>query len=181
MISDNVINKYIRDVIVLIVDDATYLVVKADQNAPRPSGPYCTIKVLASRSESLEEISYSDDGLTDSKIESRAMRSILVSFNFFKSGIDTHDPFYVASLCRQALVRDSMNESLSANGLGLAKRSQVKNMTFELDSGFEERASFTASFNFVDIDSDIYTTIGTVEIAGSYNYESRTEDYDITV
>lgn len=181
MTSDDTINKYIREVLRVIINDPSYLVIKADQNAPRPETPYCTVKVLGSKSASLEETSYEDSGATGSEMTSRAMRSILVSFNFFKSGIEAHDPFYVALLCRQALSRDSINELLGSKGLGLAKRGSVRNLTFELDNGFEERASFTATFNYVDIDSDISNTIGTVDISGSYKYETRTEDYDLTV
>lgn len=182
MTSDDTINKDLRSILRLIINDVSYKVIQADQNAPRPLTPYCTVKVLGSRTVSLEETSYEDSGATGSQITSRAMRSILVSFNFFKrDSLVTHDPFYMAGLCRQALVRNSINELLGSKGLGTVKRSQVKNLTFELDNGFEERASFTATFNFVDIDSDIYTTIGTVEIDGSYTYESRTEDYDIIV
>lgn len=181
MTSDNTINEYIRNALVQIVDDKTYLVIKGDQNAPRNNTPYCTVKINASKPVSLEEFSSKDEGLTDSEVTSKAMRSILVSFNFFKNGADTHDPFYVAGLCRQALARNSICEMLNSNGLGLANRSQVKNMTFQLDSGFEERAGFTATFNFVDIDSEIITTINTASATGEYQYNGRVEPLVISI
>lgn len=181
MTSDDTINEYIREVLEVIINDKDYLVIKADQNSPRKKQPYCTVKVLASRSASYEEFSYADNGDTDSEITSKVMRNILVSFNFFKNGSEEHDPFYVAGLCRQALNRETINSQLNSNGLGLATRSQVKNMTFELDNGFEERANFTATFNYVDTDSEIITTISTADMEGEYQINGRVEPLEIGV
>jgi len=170
MTSDDTINEFIRGALEEIISDSSYLVIKADQNSPRPKVPYCTVKVMASRSRSLEEFSEENEGLTDIRITSKVMRNILVSFNFFKSGSVAHDPFYVAGLCRQALSRSKICSKLNTDGLGLAKRSQIRNLTFELDNGFEERANFTATFNYVDTDSEIITTISTVSVNGDYQY-----------
>lgn len=181
MTSDDTINKYLRDVLVLIINDPTYLVIKADQNSPRREEPYCTIKVMASKSMSLEEYSEADEGLTDSRITSKVMRNIRVSFNFFKNGAVEHDPFYVAGLCRQGLSRRTIGDALKVNGLGLATRSQVQNLTFKLDNGFEERAKFVATFNYVDTDSELITTIETVETIGEYHINGRIETYEIDI
>lgn len=181
MTSDNTINEYIREALELIINDKEYLVIKADQNSPRKTLPYCTVKIMASRPNSWEEFSHKDINETESEVTSKVMRSILVAFNFFKNGTDEHDPFYVAGLCRQALNRNTISSKLNSDGLGLATRSQVKNMTFELDNGFEERANFTATFNFVDTDSEIITTISTVEVEGDYHINGRTETLDINV
>lgn len=181
MTSDDTINTYIRDALVGIINDREYLVIKADQNAPRRKQPYCTVKIMASKPVSWEEFSREDINLTDTKITSKVQRSILVSFNFFKNGVDEHDPFYVAGLCRQALNRNSVSSQLNSNGLGLAVRSQVKNLTFELDNGFEERANFTATFNFVDTDSEIITTISTVDTLGDYHINGRIEPLNIDI
>lgn len=181
MISDDTINKYIRDVLVTIIDDPTYLVIKADQKSPRKDTPYCTVKVMASKSSSLEEFSEVDEGLTEVRSTTKAMRNVLVSFNFFKQGVVEHDPFYVAGLCRQALARQSICEALDVNGLGLATRSQVKNLTFNLDSVFEERAGFNATFNLVDTDSELLNTIGEVIISGKAQINGREENMDIII
>ena len=181
MTSDDTINKYIRDVLVKLIDDASYLVIKADQNSPRRKEPYCTVKVMASKSASLEEYSWKDDGVSDTEITSKAMRSVLVYFNFFKNGALTHDPFYVAGLCRQGLSRQTVCSDLNVNGLGLSTRSQVRNTTFQLDSGFEERATVTASFNFVDTDSEIITTVESAEVIGTYEINGKVEDLDIQI
>lgn len=175
MTSDEKLNEYIREALELIIDDSSYLVIKADQNSPRKNQPYCTVKVISSRPASLEEDDYLDSGETSTLLSSKAMRSVLVSFNYFKNGAEKHDPFYVAGLCRQALNRFSITSMLIENGLGLATRSQVRNMTFELDNGFEERANFTATFNFVDEDSEITTTINTANASGEYQINGRTE------
>jgi hypothetical protein len=179
MTSDDTINEYIRDALNLIINDPSYLVIKADQNSPRKNQPYCTVKVISSRTKSYEEFSNENIGETNTEITSKVSRNILVSFNFFKNGTPEHDPFYVAGLCRQALNRFSINSQLNSNGLGLATRSQVKNMTFELDSGFEERANFTATFNYVDIDSEETTTIATAGITGEYHINGRVEPLQV--
>lgn len=179
MTSDNVINTYIREAIELIVNDSSYQVIQADQNAPRPKKSYCTIKVLASKSSSLEEFSHVDEGDYDSLQTTKAMRSIMVSFNFYKNNVAEHDPFYIAGLCRQGLNRESITAKLNSDGLGLSSRSSIKNNTFELDNGFEERASFTAHFNFVDEDSEVVTTISTVSVEGEYHINGRTETFTI--
>jgi hypothetical protein len=181
MTSDDKINGYIREALELIINDSKYLVIKADQNAPRKTLPYCTVKIMASRSSSWDDFSHKGINETETEITSKAMRSILVSFNFFKNDTEEHDPFYVAGLCRQALNRNTISSKLNSDGLGLATRSQVKNMTFELDNGFEERANFTATFNFVDTDSEIITTISTVEAEGEYHINGRVESLDINV
>ncbi len=181
MTSDDTINKYLRDVLVYIIDDVDYLVIKADQNSPRPKVPYCTVKITSSRSASLEEFSFADEGLTDSKITTKAMRTLRVAFDFFKKDVEDHDPFYVAGLCRQALSRLGITSMLSLKGLGLAIRSQVKNLTFELDNGFEERAHFIATFNFVDIDEEVTTTINAVEVTGEYQSNGRIEPMVIDI
>lgn len=181
MTSDDTINAYIRKALESIINDSEYLVIKADQNSPRKKQPYCTVKVMASRPVSWEEFSNLDVNESDSEVTSKVMRSILVSFNFFKNDTETNDPFYVAGLCRQALNRNTISSQLNKDGLGLASRSQVKNLTFELDNGFEERASFTATFNFVDTDSEVITTISTVNATGEYHINGRVEPLDIDV
>lgn len=181
MTSDDKINEFIREALEKIINDKDYLVIKADQNAPRKEQPYCTVKIMASRPSSWEEFSHKDVNETDSELTSKAMRSILVSFNFFKNNGEEHDPFYVAGLCRQALNRQTISSQLNSNGLGLANRSQVKNLTFELDNGFEERANFTATFNYVDTDSEIITTISTVEAKGEYHINGRVETLELNI
>lgn len=181
MTSDDTINTFIREALVKIINDKEYLVIKADQNSPRKKQPYCTVKIMVSKPVSWEEFSHKDISISDSEITSKVMRSIRVNFNFYKNGLDEHDPFYVAGLCRQALNRNTVSSMLNNNGLGLATRSQVKNLTFELDNGFEERANFTATFNYVDTDSEIITTISTVETSGEYQLNGRIESLDINI
>lgn len=178
MTSDDKINEYIREALEVIIDNEDYFVIKADQNAPRPNASYCTVKITASKSSSLEEYSEIASGLTDNEASTKSMRSIRVAFNFFKND-DISDPFYMANLCRQALARYTIIEQLERNGLGLGKRGSVKNLTFELDSGFEERAQFIAEFNYVDTDSEVITTISTVSIEGEYQSNGRIETFDI--
>ncbi len=119
MTSDDTINAYIRTAVETIVDDSSYKVIKADQNAPRPKYPYCTVKVLDSVAMSYEEFSKEDYGDTQVQYTSKASRNIMVSFNFFKGSSDEHDSFYIAGLVRQALNRRTICSALGKNGLGL--------------------------------------------------------------
>lgn len=181
MTSDDTINEYIREAIELIINDKDYYVIKADQNKPRKNKPYCTVKITASKSMSLEEYSDTNSGVANVNSTSKVMRNIRVSFDFFKNGLSANDPFYYAGLCRQALARQTILSKLNGDGLGLATRSQVKNMTHALDNGFEERANFIATFNYVDIDSEELSTIDSVAIGGNYQYKNNSDDFNIGI
>lgn len=174
MISEDAINKSVRDAINLIVDDKNYMVIQAEQNAPRPKDPHCTVHVQTILTDSLEE--WEEEDTVDDQVISRmkAMRRAMISLKFFYG-----TPYNYASLIKQGLMRRSITSFLSTQGLGLGPRSAIRNETSQLENGFEERAGMDVFFSFVETDSEIIGTIGTANVEG--NVESDSGDNTLTV
>lgn len=163
MIDESALNKSIRDAINLIVNDASYLVIQSEQEAPRPDEPHCTVRVLSILTDSLEQ--WAEEDTVDDNVIShtKAMRRAMVSLKFFY-GV----PYNYASLVRQGLMRRSITSFLSTQGLGLGKRSAIRNETSKLENGFEERAGMDVYFSLVETDSEVIGTIETFEVTGEY-------------
>lgn len=163
MITEEIVNKAIRNAIELIIDDSDYLVIRENQRAKRPNDPYTTVKILDFQPMSLEDRGYTD-GDDDSVTENTAM-----SYNAFVGIKSFRDGSYGKGLqIRKGLARSSIIDYLNSLGLGLAQRTSVRNETFDLEDGYEERSGFNVYFNVVETDSDTITSIGAVDIDGEY-------------
>lgn len=172
MISEQELNEYIRQITEKIIDDTkAYDVIIAEQNAPRPNIPYCTVHIMNIMPVMLEDFETVDEG-ENVIITSKSLSKVFVSFKFYKSMT-----IQQASLVRQGLARDSIQSLLQSFGLGLADRSVVRNETAKLENGFEDRAGFDAYFHLVVEDKDTVGTINTAEASGEY--QSNGKSYPI--
>ncbi len=161
MIDESALNKSVRDTINLIVGDSKYPVIEADQNAPRPPLPHCTVKILNIKTDSLEEWEEENTETNLVTLKSRSMRRAMVSLKFFYGS-----PYNKASLVKQGFIRQSILLFLTSQKLGLGKRTSVRNENSPLENGYEKRAGFDVYFSFVEHDSEVLGTIGEIEITG---------------
>jgi len=162
MLLEEAINQLLRTIINTIVDDAEFMAIRAQQNAPRPSGSYATVHVSTDTSVGWEEFKEENEG-EDIRISSSGSREIMVSINFFRDNAKDY-----ARKTRTGFVRTTVTELLNSAALGVNRRSEVRGLSEVIDSSWEQRAQFDLILNAVGNDSELITTINAVTINGEY-------------
>lgn len=177
MIPSDTINKFIRDTINLLLEDASYSIKAKQTGAPRPQGSYADVDVTLDLSLGWEQRILVDNGSDDDLTENiTGMREITVSTNFYRDlSVDN------ARKVRTGLFRESIQQLFSAAGLGLISRSEVREISEPLENGWEERAQFDIVLSAVGTDSDIIRSILSVDMAGQYQIHGLTYNFNIEV
>ena len=176
MILEETINKLIRDTINLVLSVPGYAI-KAKQNAPRPTGSYASVDFISDRNIGWEQHELVDN-LIDLDITENisGLREITISIDFFRdSSID------YSRKVRTALVRQSVQELFSAAGVGLVKRTEVREISEPLENGWEERSQFDLTLSAVGTDLDIIKSIQSVEISGDAQFNGNSYNTIIEV
>ena len=164
MLDLEAINKAVRDCIVLIADDNEYTVIKAFQDAPRPSGQYASVHIGNTKKiGNPNVVRGTDKTIIDLPTELQNAYEVYVDVNFYRSG-----SFNMAQKVHDALWRDSVLEILASAGIGLGKYNEVKNLPTPLQSGWEERAMFDLTLHVVSSDSETVTSLESASVAGVY-------------
>jgi hypothetical protein len=159
---EEAINKLVRDITSTIINDSNFISIRAQQNAPRPSGSYASVHVTSDKSIGWEEFKTENEG-EDVRISSSGMREIMISINFFRENAKDY-----ARKVRNGFVRTTVNEILTAAGLGLTRRSDVRGLSSVVDTKWEQRAQFDLTLSAVGNDSELITTINAVTINGEF-------------
>ena len=174
MILEEALNKLVRDIIndVLIIPGYT---IKAKQNAPRPTGSYADVDFLTDTGIGWEQRNKVDNIADPDITESiSGARQISLSIGFYRTNSMDN-----ARSVRTAFFRQSVIEILSASGIGLVSRSQVRDISEPLENGWEERAQFDIVLSAVGTDVSIVRSILTVSIDG--DFETRGKSIPINV
>ncbi len=175
MILQETINKLLRDVTNLILATPDYTIKAKQKDAPRPLGSYGDVDFVSGSDLGWEQRSFEDnigdDDLTETII---GMREIMMSLNFYRD-----DAINNARSVRTGLIRESIQTLFRTADIGLTRRSEVREISESLESGWEERAQFDIVLSAVGTDTDIVKSILTVDIAGEF--QSRGLEYNFTI
>lgn len=177
MILEETMNKFIRDIINLIIEEAGFAI-KGKQSAPRPITPYATVEFLSDTAIGWEQIEREDEADPSTKIKHdyTGAREIMFSLNFLKtSAIDN------ARKVRIGLVRESIVDLFHNVDMGIGIRSQVRDISNALEGTWEERAQFDLTLNAVGRDTDIIESIGSLDIDAEYQARGLKYNYNIEV
>lgn len=165
------LNKFMRDIIDQIIGTAGFAI-KAQQpqspeqqSAPRPEGLYASVHIVSINKVGWEEETFENQPDPDLDLVStrQGWREILYSLNFYRT-----NSMDAALAVQIGLMRNSVLESITAVKLGLGQRSDVRDISEALDSGWEERAQFDVTMTTVASDTDIVTAIEEVNIDGRF-------------
>jgi len=153
-------------------------VIIADQNAPRPADPYTIIKIVDIGTAGVEFSAFENQtGADIDLIETvTAPRDLLVSFNCYFANAMTR-----VNKLRLLLTSTASLASLKAANLGLARRSEVRDMVSVVDGLFEERGQFDVNLYAIDSETIITNTIQAVEIEGEIQDGVNSFDLEINV
>ena len=174
MILEETLNKLIRDTVNLVLDIPDYAI-KAKQDGPRPTGSYCDVDFLSDTSIGWEQRNLVDN-IADPDIEESitGARQIVMSLGFYRD-----DSMDNARRVRTALYRQSVKDLFRAADIGLASRSEIRDISEVLENAWEKRSQFDIVLNAVGTDVDIIRSILAVSISG--NFETRGKSIPINV
>ena len=104
------------------------------------------------------------------------MGSVIKSINFFRESAGDN-----ARLVRTALVRESIQSLFRTAKIGLATRSEVRELSDELENGWEERFQFDITLSLIGDDAEIVTSICSADLSGEFQSEGTTNSFNIEV
>jgi hypothetical protein len=82
---------------------------------------------------------------------------------------------------RIGLVRESIQSLFSSAGVGLASRSEVRDIDSPTDDGWEERSQFDLVLNTVATDQDIVRSIQAIDMASEFQYRGLKYNFNTEV
>jgi hypothetical protein len=177
MILEETINKLIRDTVDLLLASPGYTIKAKQKDAPRPTGDYGDVDFVTDTGVGWEQFKY-ENRQQDSDLDgtSEGMREIMMSVSFYRdSSIDN------ARKVHQGLVRESVQSLFRAGGIGLIRRSEVRQISEALENGWEERAQLDVFLSAVGTDTDIVNSILAVDMAGEYQARGLIYNFNIEV
>ncbi len=173
--SEASLNKLIRDSVDEIVGISGYTVAAKQDDAPRAIGPYAEVDFVSDTMVGWEEFKNTDDS-SDVNRRAEGLRRIMYSISFFRD-----DAVDNSRLVRLGLVRNTIQSVWNRVNVKLNSRSDVREISFALNSGWEERSQFDLMLSVVDTDEDIVAAIESVSIDGKVEFGSKTFNVDIEV
>ncbi len=161
---EEIINKFLRDVINLILISPGYMKKANQYGAPRPIGEYGNIALLIKSTMGIDQSELVNNTADQDITENiKGVRASTMSANFYRgSAIDNADRV------RIGLRRQSIVEIFSSAGIGLGAVSDIRNIPEPISDGWEERAQMDIDLNYIDSDSDIIASILSVDMAGEF-------------
>lgn len=177
MILEDALNKLLRDTMNLILGISGYAIA-AKQDAPRPAGSYGDVDFVIDTGLGIEQHTLTDQSDPDLDIieDIQGLREITMSIGFYRdNAIDN------ARKVRTGLIRESIQELFRGAGVGLATRSEVREISEPLENGWEERAQFDIVLSAVGSDTDIIRSILSVNIEGEFQARGLVYNFDIEV
>ena len=177
MILEETLNKLIRDTVDLLLATPGYTIKAKQKDAPRPTGPYGAVDFINDTNIGWEQRTFNnnmgDDDLTETI---QGMREIMFSIDFYRD-----DSVDNSRRVRTGLIRKSIQELFRAADISLTSRSEVREISEPLASGFEERSQFDIVISAVGDDADIVRSILSVDIAGEVHSRGKKHNFNIEV
>lgn len=142
------------------------LSIVAQQNSPRPAEvPYSTVYLFNSLGIGWSFSTFVDEDAPGvDVVESvQGTRQLSFSFNFFRAGA-----FTTANKFRTLLCSSESLEFFKANGLGLATRGAIRDLSENITEAWEERAQVDIDFYVVDLETLIIRAIESLEMTAKF-------------
>ena len=177
MTPEETINKFLRDVVDLILSSPGFTIKAEQDGAPRPTGSYADIDFVTDTGLGWEEFN-SVDRIADEDIDvtSKGMRQIMMSVGFYRDlSVDNARKVHIG------IVRESIRELFGLAGLGLTRRSEVREISETLETSWEERAQLDIFLSSVSTDVDIVRSIASIDIAGEFQARGLSYAFNIGV
>lgn len=171
---EETLNKVVRDMINSILDIPDFAI-KAKQNAPRPSGSYASVDVSATKHVGWEESNFTNrmaDPDLDETITGH--REVMCSLQFYRSSAVDN-----GNAVRTGMIRTSIRDTLRASNLGIISRTEVREISEQLENGWEERAQLDIVLSAVGTDIDIVTSIEAAVVSG--DFQTRGKQIPLTI
>ena len=163
MIVEDTLNKLIRDIINDILGISDYAI-RAKQNSPRPEQAYADVNVNLITPIGWEEV-VNIDRTIDSDVNSfiSGYREVMYSIQFYFD-----DALSNAHKINIGIMRNSIQETIRAAGLGYTSKTAVRDISESLENGWEKRAQFDLVLSVIGTDQEIITSILTANIVGGF-------------
>lgn len=169
----------VETLLVGLFNDLTGLLfIVADQDAPRPSGTYGTIKISGIDRTGWDSVTFENEQAPAlDLVESiKGLRSLAISTNIFRDGA-MQSMLELNSLIHGSAAQQTMRVS----GLGLGERSTTRNLAELLDNQTEQRSQMDINFYVVNEAKLITAAVASVEITGEYQVGSKTTQITVEV
>lgn len=177
MILEETINKLLRDTVDLLLTSPDYTIKAKQKDAPRPQGDYADVNFISDIGVGWEQFEYQNrTNGSDLDSTSKGMRQIMMSIGFYRDGsIDN------ARKVHSGVARESVQTLLHAAGLGLIRRSEVREIFEPLENGWEERAQFDIFLSAVGTDVDLVKSIESVDMTSEFQARGLIYNFNIEV
>ena len=177
MILVETINKLLRDTTDLLLSSPGYTIKAKQKDAPRPRNAYGDVDFISDTLIGWEQFQHKDRSVdTSIDVTSKGMRQIMMTIGFYRdNAIDN------ARQVHQGMVRESIQGLFRQAGLGLTRRSDVRELSETLESGWEERSQFDIFISAIGTDVDIIGSIATVDIKGEFQARGLKYNFNIEV
>jgi hypothetical protein len=137
-------------------------VVWADQSAPHPARPFVTLKLNGPfRDLGADELRHT---ATEGAFELCGHRRFVLSVQVL--GTDAPSAHGIAISLNTSLGKPSALATLRASGISVSDEGDIQNLTQFMDTQFEGRFAFDATFLATESVSDTLGSVRTVEIIG---------------
>lgn len=176
MLIEEALNRAVRHYIDAVISSG--YAIKADQNAPRPQGPYCSVKTLSMTPTGWDQTNLTNQQSPDIDLDERieGHRLVMFSLNFYRdSAVDN------ANFAHIAAQRESIRQLFESAKIGLQSRSQIREISEPVDAGIEERAQFDLGIYTVANDDDVILCIQALDVIGNYDNQSSVYTHKIEV
>lgn len=177
MVLEETINKLVRDTVDLLLTSPGYTIKAKQKGAPRPISGYGDVDFVSDTGLGWEQFEY-QNRIADQDLDttSKGMRQIMMSIGFYRdSSIDN------ARKVRSGLVRESIQSLFREAGIGLIRRSEIREISEPLENGWEERAQFDIFLSAVGTDVDLVRSIESVDMAGEFQARGLIYNFNIEV
>lgn len=177
MILEETINKFLRDTVDLLLNSPGYTIKAKQKDAPRPTGNYGDVDFVSDTGVGWEQFeSKNRTGDPDLDFTSKGMRQIMMSINFYRgNAIDNARKVHIG------ITRESVQALFRQAGLGLIRRSEVREVSEPLENGWEDRAQFDIFLSAVGVDVDLVKSICSVDMAVEFQSRGLIYTFNIEV
>lgn len=162
MILDLEVNKFLRDIINLLLGSPGYTIRAKQKDAPRPNGSYADVDFVNVSRLGWEQTEFENNS-EDLTENISGMREIMMSVSFHREQATNN-----ATKVQTGLIRNRIQDLFKAANLAYIRSSEVREISEAFQQGWEERAQFDIFLSAVGKDSDIVTSIHNVDIEAEY-------------
>lgn len=176
MTPEETLNKFVRDIVNAIIGTNGFAI-KANQDAPRPSGEYADVQLITDSGIGWEQSVYSDNISDDDMTQTiEGQRELMYSVGFYRGQSNDN-----CRSVRTGLLRNSIQELFGLADIGFVRASECRNIPEAYENGWESRSQFDIFLNVVGSDTDIVRSILSVDVSGQVQSNSNINNLSIII